>query len=111
MTIAENLKNIRKDRGMTQIQLSESTGIDVTLISRIERGKGQPGIESLKKLAIALNCSTDDLIFENGEREPGTDLKLMFERVSHLPEERKAIIKEFLIAIIQRAEAQEMLNK
>lgn len=50
-------KALKKARGkITQIQLSEMTGIDQSVISRIEAGKVEPELSTLKKLAEALNC-------------------------------------------------------
>jgi transcriptional regulator with XRE-family HTH domain len=111
MSFGMNLKNIREGAKMTQAQLGQLAKLDVSQISRIERGSSKPELDTIKRIAIALSCSTDDLIFDQGEREPTAELKLLFERVSQLPDDRKALVKEFLLAIIQRAEAQEMLSK
>lgn len=111
MTIANNLKAIRTDRGMTQSQLSEASGIDVMLISRIERGKGQPSLESLKKLAIALGCSTDALVFDKEERELSEDLEILVTLTKRLPEQKREMIKEFILTVVQRHEAKALLDR
>ncbi len=49
--LAENLTQAREVTGMTQKQLSESTGIYQADISRIERGLANPSLTTLKRLA------------------------------------------------------------
>ena len=49
--LAENLIQARTIVGMTQKQLSESTGIYQADISRIERGLANPSLTTLKRLA------------------------------------------------------------
>lgn len=49
--LAENLIKARDLTGMTQKQLSESTGIYQADISKIERGLANPSLSTLKRLA------------------------------------------------------------
>ena len=42
MTFAENLKNLRKEKNLTQEELAEKTGINRKTISRYERGETLP---------------------------------------------------------------------
>ena len=49
--LAENLVKARNIVGMTQKQLSESTGIYQADISKIERGLANPSLSTLKRLA------------------------------------------------------------
>lgn len=51
MSLAENLIKARDITGMTQKQLSESTGIYQADISKIERGLANPSLSTLKRLA------------------------------------------------------------
>lgn len=45
---------VRKERGLTQKQLSELTGISQADISRIENGTRNPSLEMIKRLAIGM---------------------------------------------------------
>lgn len=49
-----NLKSIRLDKNVTQVELSEKTGISQQNISAYEKGKNIPLIDSAAKLADAL---------------------------------------------------------
>ena len=44
-------------KGRTQAQLSEMTGIQRSNLSRLENGKTNPNIETLSKIAIALDTT------------------------------------------------------
>ncbi len=44
----------RKEKNMTQEQLSKVTGIDRADISKLERGEGNPTVSSLERLAEGL---------------------------------------------------------
>ena len=56
-----NIANIRKQKGLTQIQLAEMVGVNRFHISNIERGKSSPSLKLLIKIADALDVSLDDL--------------------------------------------------
>jgi len=60
--MGENLKKIRKDRGMTQIALQMKTGIEQALISKYETGERIPPTETLIILADFFNTNIDFLL-------------------------------------------------
>ena len=60
--IAELIKKYRKERNMTQQELSDATGINLSVIKNYEQGKRNPKIEQLKTLSDALNVSVNDFI-------------------------------------------------
>lgn len=53
--IGKKIQSIRKSRGITQEGLAEMIGIEIPSLSNIETGKYSPSIETLQKLATALN--------------------------------------------------------
>ena len=61
MTVAENIKRIRKDKNLTQKQLGEKCGIAESTIRRYELGLLNPKFETIKKIAIALDVETYEL--------------------------------------------------
>lgn len=64
VTLAENLIKARDIAGMTQKQLSESTGIYQADISKIERGIANPSLSTLKRLADGMGMKLR-IEFEN----------------------------------------------
>lgn len=58
------LREIRKHRGITQVQLAEIIGVEQSTISQWETGRSQPSLKIAVKIANALGCKVDDLIKE-----------------------------------------------
>ena len=47
---------------MTQSELAQKIGVSQKDISRWENGVVNPSVNSLKQLAIALDCKVDDIV-------------------------------------------------
>lgn len=62
IVVGLNLANIRETRGLSQRELSSMTGIMQAEISKIEQGIGNPTINTLQKLAKALNVSASSFL-------------------------------------------------
>jgi transcriptional regulator with XRE-family HTH domain len=60
--LGRRLAKVRKDRGFTQVELADATGVIQTIISDYERGKLRPNPDMLVKLAQTLQVSTDELL-------------------------------------------------
>jgi transcriptional regulator with XRE-family HTH domain len=59
--IAEQVAERRQDRGMSQRELAELVGTTQSAIARLERGGRPPRIDTLLRIADALDC---DLVVE-----------------------------------------------
>ena len=68
--VMSRIKELRKERGYTQIKIQILTGIDQSDYSKIESGKRHLTFEQCRKLAIALNTSMDYLAGLTDEKEP-----------------------------------------
>ncbi len=62
MTTGENIKRIRKEKGLTQKKLGELCGISESNIRKYENGKQNPKIETIEKIANALNVQIIDIM-------------------------------------------------
>ena len=58
------IRQARKVRGISQEELAHQSSIDRSYMSSIERGKQNPGIISVFRIASALNMKTADLMAE-----------------------------------------------
>ena len=68
MNIGENIRKIRKEKGLTLEELSEKAHIPVISIGRYERGERNPSINTLIDISKALDVTYTDLI-EGRERK------------------------------------------
>lgn len=66
----ERLRQLRKEKGFTQIQIQHLTGIDQSYYSKIESGKRYYTFEQCRKIAIALETSMDYLVGLTDEKKP-----------------------------------------
>jgi transcriptional regulator with XRE-family HTH domain len=58
----EHLRELRKKRGITQVELAEITGVPQNHISTIERGAKLPTLGTLIRFAAALECKVSTLV-------------------------------------------------
>ena len=59
----ENVKSLRAKKGWTQEKLAREAGISYHTLIKIERGDiRDPRLETVKKLAKALNVSIDQMV-------------------------------------------------
>jgi transcriptional regulator with XRE-family HTH domain len=60
--VGPRLRGLRQERGATLAQLSASTGISVSTLSRLESGQRRPTLELLLPLARAHHVPLDELV-------------------------------------------------
>jgi transcriptional regulator with XRE-family HTH domain len=71
MPIGDRLKELRKAQGMTQLQLSQASGLSLSIITQMEQGlTADPKLSTLRAFAKALVVSLDDLAGEEEETPP-----------------------------------------
>ena len=61
-TISNKLKELRKEKNLTQKELAKVLDISITCYAGYEQGYREPDIKTLKKLCIILDVSADYLI-------------------------------------------------
>lgn len=110
MAFSNRLAALRKSRGFTQQALGELAGVHVVQIRRYESGGAEPSLEIVRKLAIALAVSADELLFEKDERGPDEELRLQFEAVSRLDPEEKHVVKEVVEGLIIKHDARRWIK-
>lgn len=62
MTVAENIKRIRKEKGMTQKQLGEKCRMSESALRQYELGYRNPKIQTIRRISDALGVSLKELI-------------------------------------------------
>jgi putative transcriptional regulator len=63
--LGRNIKKIRKERNMSQLDLSVNCDFEKASLSRLESGKANPTITTLLKVSRGLNVPLIDLFKES----------------------------------------------
>ena len=66
VTFARRLREVREQRGLSQSDVAERTGLLQAAVSHFETGRRTPSLENLIRLVDALNVSADVLLGRSG---------------------------------------------
>lgn len=91
MTIGKRIAQLRKEKRMTQEELSQKMEVSAQAVSKWENDQTCPDIASLPKLAKILDVTVDELL--SGKEETGPVARIL------APEERKDI-KEMMLRLV-----------
>lgn len=103
MEFSERLKKLRKDTGLTQVDVASKLGISQQAYASWERGIKKPTQENLVRIAQILNVSVDYLVGNLQETSDELDnIELLFRMNSKgLTDEEKEIFKKELIEFME----------
>ena len=112
MEFSERLKKLRKDTGLTQVDVASKLGISQQAYASWERGIKKPTQENLVKLSKILYVSVDYLLGNSEKDETDSvleNIELLVRMNSNgLTEEEKIIFKKELIEFME--ERKKMFN-
>lgn len=60
--LKDNIKRLRKEKNLTQIELAEYLEVSASSIGMYEQGRREPDFKILKKMSLFFNVSVDNLI-------------------------------------------------
>jgi transcriptional regulator with XRE-family HTH domain len=66
MSLSENIKTIREQKNLKQIEVAIHIGVDKSAYSKIEKGSRALTIDELQKVAQLFNMATDQIINHDG---------------------------------------------
>lgn len=66
--LGKRIKELRRERNLSQEKLAENIGIDPNNLSRIENGKNYPSAETIVKIADAFNIEVYKLYLFNHQK-------------------------------------------
>ena len=103
MEFSERLKKLRKDAGLTQVDVANKLGISQPAYASWERGIKKPTQDNLVKIAQVLNVSVDYLVGNSEKKSDDLDnIELLFRMNSKgLTDEEKEIFKKELIEFME----------
>lgn len=105
MEFSERLKKLRKDTGLTQVDVANKLGISQQAYASWERGVKKPTQDNLIKLSKILYVSVDYLLGNTESKQTSDvleDIELLFRMNSkELTDEEKEIFKKELIEFME----------
>jgi len=85
----KNLRELRKSRAITQETLAEKSELSLQHIGAIERGVGNPSLNSVERIANALDVSINELFTLDGfNLTPEKIKKELFNRIALASDEK-----------------------
>lgn len=103
----ESVRKIRKEKGITQTELSIMADMAFPTVSNVERGQGNPKFDTLERIAEALNASIvlvpeeNDETANNNERE----INRMMKKLKELSPQAQTTVLDTLKPLISGMEA------
>jgi transcriptional regulator with XRE-family HTH domain len=108
VAFGQRLAALRKERGLTQVQLAELLDTSQQTVTAYENGTRRVPITTLPLLAHTLGTSIEDLIGApaprgQAKRGPAPKIQQQLERVSQLPRARQRMVSEVLDSLLAQA--------
>lgn len=109
----QRLRELRKQKDLSQAELGKLVRVHYTHIGRYERGVSRPSADILKRMADVLGVSGDYLMAGSTQevaraRLEDRELVRMFQEVETLSEEDRAVVKKLLDAFLMKKQIQAM---
>jgi len=103
MAVKDNLKRIRKEKGLTQRELAEKSKVSFSMVSKLESGEQlNPSLETIQKLATVLGVEPFQLLTNIDFEKISPIVKQIDEEVTRLLnspiEKARAVIHELLLS-------------
>lgn len=115
LSLGEKIKQLRQEKGLSQMLLEKKSGVNSKLLSKYENGRIIPTADTLRKIAEGLDISADYLIFDNApknglSRINDLDLFEKFMEVERMDAENRTMIKSLIDAVIIKNKVQEAIK-
>lgn len=91
--VGSRIKKARLDAGLTQEQLAEMVNLSTKNISMVECGISGISLSTLQKLCVALDVSSDHLLFGSSEI---SDMEQFTKKLTRLTPSQLSLIKDIL---------------
>jgi transcriptional regulator with XRE-family HTH domain len=107
-TPGQRLARIRRERGFTQIELAEKTGMVEALVSDYERGKLRLNADMILRFATALEISSDALLQPAGpveSKKPSRKVLRRLEQIEALPAAQQTALLRTIDTFLEEAAA------
>jgi len=116
MSIGKNIKKIREDKGLTQLQIAELIHMHRSNYSKIESGQREISVDALNKIAKYFGMSIDQIVNFDGAvpNEVTIEDKSMMEQVKLIQEldsEEKNMIFKMVDTFLTKKKFKDFFQK
>ena len=113
MELGKRILALRKQKNFSQSDLAKAVGITYAQIGRYETKGTQPSAEVLKKIADALDTTTDYLMYGDKDEKAmsslnDAELLQQFKAVDSMDNEDKQVIKKLIDAFITKSKLKQL---
>jgi len=107
--LGNRITALRKDAGLTQVQLAQALNVSQQAVQSWETGRRRIQISILPAVAKILSVSLEGLLGEETlisprKRGPASRLEQQFQVISQLPKSKQKFVSEMLDAVIAKAQ-------
>lgn len=116
MSLANNIKQLREQKGMLQKQVASEIDLGVSHYNKIENGQREASVKILEKLAKLYGTTIDQIVHLEGElpKEVVIEDKTTMEQmrlVAELDEKDKSIIFGMIETMLTKKKFKDFFNK
>ncbi len=104
---AERLKAVRELRGLSQTQLAEKAGLPASSVSHFEAGARKPSFDNLKRLAEALDVTTDYLLGRADTPEASGTAARIHRDIHKLTSDNLKLAEDFVEFLVTRSKSKD----
>jgi transcriptional regulator with XRE-family HTH domain len=105
MTRAARIARLRREQGLTQVQMAEILGVSQQTIHSFEKGHRRVPTSALPTIARTLAVSLEELLGQDqgpSRRGPTPRLQRQLERLTQLPKAQQRFVSDFLDTVLQQ---------
>lgn len=99
--LGSRVKELRKMRGFSQEQLADRVDVDPKYISFIECGRNAPSLETMEKIAIALQVEIKDLFEFQHLQAGGVKEEELEQLLAGADEEKRKTLLKIIRAVVR----------
>jgi transcriptional regulator with XRE-family HTH domain len=105
--LGARIAQLRKEQGITQVQLAETLDVSQQTITAYETGRRRIQVSTLPVIAQALGVTVEALVADDGsaakKRGPAPKLQQQLERINALPKAQQRVISQVIESLIATA--------
>ncbi|PNS09847.1 helix-turn-helix domain-containing protein [Solilutibacter silvestris] len=104
--LGSRITQLRKEQGITQVQLAELLGVSQQTITAYETGRRRIQVSNLPVIAKTLHVTIEELIgspTRASKRGPVGKLQLQVERINQLPRTKQQFVMQVIDSVLAQA--------